>query len=96
MKKKYASYIAGFVLLLSCTVSAPASDRIEYLQRSAARDASLFHSLDRNIDGKVTRAEARGDLNFEPRFGDLDIDRDDVVTTAELQRYLEQQYGKVR
>jgi Ca2+-binding EF-hand superfamily protein len=68
-------------------------DKTAYDQRSAARYAALFQSLDRNGDGTVTRVEAQGDLNFAPVFDDMDINRDGVVTNAELQRYLEQRYG---
>jgi hypothetical protein len=54
---------------------------------------ALFQSLDRNADGAVTRLEAQGDVNFLPRFNDMEVDMDGIVTTAELQRYLEQRYG---
>jgi hypothetical protein len=83
----------GALVLLARAVSAAADDRSEYDRRAAARDLSLFHSLDRNGDGAVTRLEARGDNNFLPRFNDMEVDMDSVITTAELQRYLEQNYG---
>ena len=84
---------AAFVLLAACVSGAAANDKLEYDRRAAARDTTLFQSLDRDADGAVTRLEAQGDLNFGPRFDDMDINRDGVVTMAELQRYIEQQYG---
>lgn len=80
-------------LLLTWAMSAGADDRGDYNRRAAARDLALFHSLDRNADGKVPRLEAQGDVNFLPRFDDMEVDMDGIVTTAELHRYLEQKYG---
>jgi hypothetical protein len=74
-------------------VGARADDRSDYNRRAAARDLALFHSLDRNADGAVTRLEAQGDVNFLPRFDAMEVDMDGIVTAAELHRYLEQQYG---
>lgn len=85
--------IGALVLLLVCAMGAGADDRSEYNRRAAARDLSLFHSLDRNGDGAVTRLEAQGDINFLPRFNDMEVNMDGVVTKVELQRYLEQHYG---
>ncbi|MEJ7670271.1 MAG: hypothetical protein WKH97_16400 [Casimicrobiaceae bacterium] len=85
--------VAALVLLAVCVSSAAADDKLEYDRRAAARDAMLFQSLDRDADGTVTRLESQGNLNFGPRFDAMDINRDGVVTTAELQRYIEQQYG---
>ena len=86
----------ALVLLLACAMSAGADDKTEYNRRAAAADLALFHSLDRNADGVVTRLEARGDVNFRPRFNAMEADMDGVITTAELQRYLERQYGMKR
>jgi hypothetical protein len=80
-------------LLLVCAIGAGADDKDDYNRRAAARDLSLFNSLDRNSDGVVTRLEARGDVNFLPRFDDMEVNMDGVITTAEFMRYLEQQYG---
>ena len=81
------------VLLLACAMSASADDKSDYNRRAAARDLSLFHALDRNADGVVTRLEAQGDVNFLPHFHDMDVNMDGVITTAEMSRYLERQYG---
>jgi hypothetical protein len=54
---------------------------------------SLFHALDRNADGAVTRLEAAGDINFLPRFDDMEVDMDGTVTRSELLRYIDQHYG---
>jgi len=70
-----------------------ADDRTDYNQRAAARDAALFQSLDRNANGELTREESKGDLDLGPRFDDMDINRDAIVTREELQRYIAQRYG---
>lgn len=93
MSMKRIHQTGALMLLLACAMGAGADDRSEYNHRASARDLSLFHSLDRNGDGTVTRLEARGDINFLPRFNDMEVDMDGVVTKAELQRYLEQHYG---
>lgn len=93
MNMKRATRSGMLVLLLACAMSASADDRDDYNRRAATRDLALFHSLDLNADGAVTRLEAQGDVNFLPRFNDMEVDMDGVVTAAELHRYLEQQYG---
>jgi hypothetical protein len=80
-------------LLLALATSAAADDRRDYDRRAASRDLELFQSLDRDGDGMVTRNEARSDVNFLPRFDDMEVDMDGIVTRAELQRYIDQQYG---
>jgi hypothetical protein len=90
---KRAGALAALGLFAACAWGADSNDKLEYDRRSATRYLALFQSLDRNADGLVTRSEVHGDLNFGPRFDDLDIDRDDVVTAAELQRFIKQQYG---
>ena len=92
MKMKWIARSGALVLLLACAMSASADHRDDYNRRAAARDLSLFHSLDRNGDGAVSRLEAQGDINFLPRFNDMEVDMDGIVTTAELNRYLEQRY----
>jgi Ca2+-binding EF-hand superfamily protein len=80
-------------LLVACISGAGANDKADYERRAAANDMTLFQSLDRDKDGRVTLSEAHGDLNLGPRFDDIDINRDGVVTMEELQRYIRQQYG---
>ena len=85
---------AAVILLLSAlTSAAPANDRTDYNERVAARLVAFFESFDRNADDVVTRDESRGDLNFGPRFSDMDSNSDGNVTRKELQRYNEQPYG---
>ncbi len=86
-------HTAVVVLLGGWILSAGADDKAEYDRRAAARYTMLFQSLDLDGDGTVTRLEAKGDLNFLPRFDDMDIDRNGIVTMAELQRFIEQEHG---
>lgn len=89
-----ALYRACMVIGLACGCGAAlADDKASFNRRAAERDAALFAALDRNADGALTREEARPDLTLGPRFDDADIDRDGVITRAEMQRYLEQRYG---
>ena len=84
----------AWMLMLAAPAAAFAADaRTEYYQRAAERDASLFHALDLDGNGALTRLETQGDLDLGPRFDDMDINRDGVVSLAELQRYIEQRYG---
>lgn len=80
-------------VLISLAMSAGADDRSNYNRRAAGEDVSLFHALDRNADGAVTRLEAAGDINFLPRFDDMEVDMDGTVTRSELLRYIDQHYG---
>lgn len=93
MSIKTLKQFGALAALLVMAMSAGADDRSDYNRRAAADDLRLFQSLDRNEDGAVTRLEAQGDINFLPRFDDMEIDMDGVVTAAELHRYLEKQYG---
>jgi hypothetical protein len=83
---------------LACVVAlvataASADERTAYYQRAAQRDVDAFQALDRNGDGFITRDAIRGDNNFGPRFDDMDINRDNVVTRPELERYIKLHYG---
>ena len=69
-----------------------AQDKAEYDRRGAARYMSLFQSLHRNGDHAVSKLESAGTLDFGPRFDDMDINRDGIVTRVELQRYVESEY----
>jgi hypothetical protein len=82
--------LAAAVLL--ATAVAHADDRQDYNRRAAERFAALFQSLDRDGNGSLTLAEAHGDLNLGPRFNDMDIDRDGIVTRAELQRFVSKEF----
>lgn len=73
--------------------SAWATDRAEYNRRVAERYVALFQTLDRDASGFVSRTEASGDLQFMPRFDDMDIDRDEKVTLQELARFVERETG---
>ena len=81
-------------ILLAGTVNAADADpQAQYERRAAERYVGLFSSLDLDRDAAVSRAEAKGDLNFAPRFDDMDINRDGFVTAAELQRFIALEYG---
>lgn len=86
-------YAVSLGLFAACVNGAGADDKADYERRAASSYMTLFQSLDRNGDGSVTLTEAHGDLNFGPRFDDMDINRDGVVTMEELQRHIGQQYG---
>ena len=81
------------LLLLGCAMGAGADERNDYYERRAADDVRLFVSLDRDTDGTVTLLEAQSDIDFLPRFDDMEVDMDGVVTRAELERYIGQRYG---
>jgi hypothetical protein len=87
---------ATLVLLAVSVAHAWADDKADYDKRAVARYTQLFQSLDRNADGVVTREEARGDLNLGLRFDDMDVNRDERLTTGELHGYLERHHGMQR
>jgi hypothetical protein len=84
---------AVFAWSTLCIAGAAADDRSEYNRRAAARYVTFFQALDRDRDKTVTKTEAHGDLNFGPRFDDMDINRDRIVTVEELQRFIEREHG---
>jgi hypothetical protein len=75
---------------------AAAQDKAAYEQRSIARSIDLFTWLDRDRDGTVSRLETEGNLDFTTVFDDIDINRDGIVTRAELDRFLALRYGATR
>jgi hypothetical protein len=79
--------------LFAFATVAVADERAAYYQRRAAMDLASFKALDTNNNGFLTRDEIRGDNNFGPRFDDMDINRDNIVTQAELDRYIQLHYG---
>ena len=79
--------------LLLPAASLAADERAECYQRNANADLARFRALDVNHDNAITREETRGDVDFTPRFDDIDVNRDGVVTLAELLSYVERQYG---
>jgi hypothetical protein len=86
--------VSVLLLLIACAAGTRAQDKAEYDRRGAARYMSLFQSLDRNGDQQVSKLESAGTLDFGPRFDDMDINRDGIVTRAEMQRYVESEYSK--
>jgi len=92
MKLLSLSMALAFAIAVSST-AAGADGKAEYDRRAAADLVQLFQWLDRDHDRAVTRIEAEGDVNFMPRFADMDIDRNDSVSSAELARYIEQRHG---
>ena len=65
------------------------------LRRAAQRDVAMFDALDRDKDARLTIEEVHGDIDWEARFNDFDINRDGVITRAELTRRIALQYGVV-
>ena len=57
-----------------------------YIQRVVDNYRAAFARYERN--GVVTREAVRADLVFGPVFDDIDINRDGVITRAELDRFL--------
>ena len=79
---------AGLALVTGAAL-AQVDQRTEYNRRVAARDVALFGQLDRNADGRLTRDEVKGDNDLGPRFDDIDINRDGVITQEELTRFID-------
>lgn len=57
-----------------------------YIQRVVDNYRAAFARYERN--GVVTREAVRADLVFGPVFDNIDINRDGVITRAELDRFL--------
>ncbi len=85
--------VAVAFLLATTSLWASADDREAFNRRAADNDMAQFQRLDLNGDRRLTYDEARGDLNLGPRFSDIDINRDGIVTVEEMRRHIEQTYG---
>ena len=85
--------VAAALLLVQGASVLADSDKEQYNRRAAETDMSVFRELNRSGSGFLTREEVRGDMRLGTRFDDIDVNRDDVVTPQEMQRYLEQTYG---
>jgi hypothetical protein len=86
--------VAAAALLLAQGAAIPADDdRATYNRRAAQTDMSLVRELDRSNNGFLIKEDTRGDLRLGPRFDDIDINRDGIVTPQEMRIYIEQTYG---
>ncbi len=74
------------IILALAAGAAFAQAPADYLKRVADNYRAAFSAYEQN--GVVTRAAVRGDLFFEPWFDAIDINRDGVITRAELERFL--------
>lgn len=45
--------------------------------------SATFSTIDKNADGKITRAEARGDASLNAKFKDLDSNKDGTLSMSE-------------
>lgn len=70
-------------------------DKAEYQRSSIARYVEMFRAQDFNHSERVTWQEVQGNVDFMAVFDDIDINRDRIVTKAELDRYLTLQFGYV-
>ena len=91
-KEPNMKFRAAIVLIALVSGMATADDRMEYNRRAAEADRAAYRQLDRDGDGRLTQEEVQGDVGFRPRFDDIDINRDGIVTPNEMRRYLEQAY----
>ena len=92
MKNLLPFAIAAALLLPGASFAADDA-RTEYYQRNANADLASFRALDVHNKNAITREETRGDVDFTPRFDDIDVNRDGVVTLDELMAYIERRYG---
>jgi hypothetical protein len=68
-----------------------AQNKEAYSLNAATEDLAVFHRLAR--DGALKREDVRSDVDFGARFDQVDLDRDGVVTAAEMDRYIAATYG---
>ena len=91
-----ASLIAMTAALALPTGNVLAQDKAAYDERSVARFEQQFASLDVDRNAEVSRIEANGNVDFIAAFEDIDINRDGVVSQAELDRFLASRFGAAR
>ena len=89
---KNARLVAA-ILLAHCAGALADDDQQRYNLRAAQSDMAQFRDLDRAGTGLLRREDTRGDLHLGPRFDDIDINRDGIVTPQEMQLYIERAYG---
>jgi Ca2+-binding EF-hand superfamily protein len=80
-------YVPLFAALV--TTLAVADERADYNRQSAERYVAMFRLADVNKDNRVSQGEARGIIELEARFNDIDVDRDGTITWDEMTRYIE-------
>ena len=85
--------ILAVALFAAVVLPVAADEKADYNRRAAQADLAAYRALDLDGDGRLTLEEVRSDLSFGPRFNDVDINRDGVITPDEMRRYLEQTYG---
>jgi hypothetical protein len=87
--------LVAAILMAHCAGALADDDRERYNLRAARTDMALFHELDRNRTGLLRREDIAGDLHLGPRFDDIDVNRDGIVTSQEMRLYIERAYGSV-
>jgi len=91
-----AGSVVVIVLILiaaSTGTNVDAQDKAAYQQQSIARYLETFALLDFDRNGEVSHDEAQGNVEFTATFNDIDINRDGVVTRAELDRFLAERFA---
>lgn len=88
---KAAAWIIALVPALASAGAAcaqPASPPADYVERvrSHFRSEAKLHDVDG--DGRLTRSEVRGSNLLASWFHTMDINRDGVVSSEELERFL--------
>ena len=76
------------LLCMLAGIAAAQGPPADYAARLADRYRAAFALDDRDKDGKLTRADAMGDVLMETWFNDIDANRDGVITAEELERFL--------
>ena len=80
-----ALFIAAAALAAGIAFAQPPPD---YLKRVADAYRAAFVAADTDKKGYITRADLPGNLILLPVFDTMDINRDNRVTTEELDRFL--------